>query len=125
MVESSPSYLRPIKMRDKLTISVVINGVGVNHRYQCAHYHSDTDVVAIKFKCCGTFYACIYCHEEMAGHEPELWGKDERQTYALACGNCRRTFSIEDYLRCEDNCPKCGTTLNPGCVSHYRFYFEL
>ncbi len=100
-------------------------GVGVNERTQCAHYHSERDIIAIKHKCCDTFYACISCHNELAGHAPAVWGKDERQTPAVLCGNCRTTLSIADYLACNNTCPACWAAFNPGCANHYPLYFEV
>lgn len=101
-----------------------VRGVSVNARSQCAHYHSERDIVAIRFSCCDTFYACIHCHEELAGHQPILWRKDERETHAIVCGNCQSTMSIRDYLECGNRCPSCEAEFNPGCALHYQFYFE-
>src|SRR5262249_40113668 len=66
-----------------LSRQIIVRGARVNQRTQCAHYRSDSDLVAIRFKCCETFYACIQCHEEMAGHVPLRWKKDERETHAI------------------------------------------
>jgi len=79
----------------------------------------------VKFKCCDTFYACIHCHEELAGHAPVVWGKDERETHAIFCGKCQKTLSIAEYLGCGNACPRCRAAFNPGCADHYRLYFEL
>ena len=46
------------------TAIITCHGTGVNERTQCAHYHSERDIIGIKFKCCDAFYACIQCHEE-------------------------------------------------------------
>jgi len=104
---------------------MIVRGVDVNDRTQCAHYRSDRDVVAIKFKCCETFYACIRCHEEVAGHVATRWRKDEREIHAILCGNCDQTLSINDYLGCGNSCPLCDAAFNPECVVHHPFYFEL
>jgi uncharacterized CHY-type Zn-finger protein len=100
-------------------------GVSVNERTQCAHYHSDLDIIAIRFKCCDKFYGCIHCHEEMAGHKPARWGKDERETLAVLCGHCSSILSIAEYLACNNSCPKCSAPFNPGCAKHHHLYFEL
>jgi uncharacterized CHY-type Zn-finger protein len=92
---------------------------------QCAHYQSERDVVAVRFKCCNAFYACIHCHEELAGHMPVVWGKGERETHAIFCGNCHKTLSIAEYLDCRNCCPLCGAAFNPQCAQHYDLYFEL
>jgi uncharacterized CHY-type Zn-finger protein len=102
-----------------------VHGVSVNEQTQCVHYHSAHDIVAIRFKCCDKFYACIHCHEEIAGHEPVLWGRDERETAAVLCGNCHSTLSIAEYLASGNTCPRCGALFNPGCAKHHDLYFEL
>ena len=42
-------------------------GVGVDQRSEsrCDHWHSELDIVAIKFPCCGKFYACRSYHDEV------------------------------------------------------------
>ena len=106
------------------TIPPLIKGTAVNARTQCVHYHSARDIIAIKFKCCDTFYACIQCHEEQADHPPVVWPKAEYHTEAVYCGNCRRTLSISGYLACGNACPHCQAAFNPGCANHYHLYFE-
>jgi uncharacterized CHY-type Zn-finger protein len=104
---------------------MVIRGVSVNERTQCAHYHSEQDIVAVRFKCCDEFYACIHCHAELAGHAPVVWGRQERHVHAIFCGNCRNTLAIAEYVSCQNACPRCGAGFNPNCKQHYQFYFEL
>ena len=103
---------------------VVCHGTRVNARTQCAHYHSERDIVAIQHKCCGEFYACIHCHNEAVDHPPHVWPKIEFQTEAIYCGNCHHTLSIASYLSCHNSCPHCQAAFNPGCANHYHFYFE-
>ena len=102
----------------------IIHGTAVNGRTQCAHYHSERDIVAIKHKCCGEFYACIECHNEAAGHQAELWPQVEFQSEAIYCGNCHQTLPIAHYLSCDSTCPHCQAAFNPGCANHYHLYFE-
>ena len=102
-----------------------IHGVGVTERAQCKHYRSDRDVVAIRFKCCDTFYACVDCHDQLAGHAAVVWSKGERDMPAIFCGACHGMFSIAQYLGCENKCPKCRAGFNPACANHYHLYFEL
>ena len=110
---------------EKQPIAAQCHGVGVNKRTQCAHYHSERDIIAIKHKCCDTFYACIQCHNEVAGHAPQVWGRGERQEQAVLCGNCYGTLSIAEYLACGNTCPACQAAFNPGCANHYHLYFEM
>jgi hypothetical protein len=60
----------------------------------------------------------------LAGHTPVVWGKDERETHAIFCGNCQETLSIAEYLGCGNSCPRCRAAFNPCCADHYRLYFE-
>ena len=110
---------------EKQPAATQCHGVGVNERTQCAHYHSERDIIAIKHKCCGTFYACIQCHTEVADHAPQVWGRGERQEQAVLCGNCHSTLSIAEYLACGNTCPACQAAFNPGCANHYHLYFEM
>lgn len=91
---------------------------------RCRHYHSEKDIIAIKFKCCGQWYACIHCHEELADHAPAQWPKEELAEEAVMCGACTTALSIEDYLASGNQCPSCGAAFNPGCANHYHYYFE-
>ena len=104
---------------------MTVRGVSLQEQTQCMHYHSELDVVAVRFKCCDTFYACVRCHDELANHPPSVWNKSERETNAIYCGSCRGTMSISEYLGCGSRCPLCGAAFNPGCADHYHFYFEL
>jgi len=105
--------------------TIVYHGVGVNERTQCAHYHSERDLIAIKLKCCGVFYACIKCHNETVDHAPVVWGRAERDAEAILCGNCYHMLRIADYFACNSRCPQCQAAFNPGCANHYDLYFEM
>src|SRR2546430_15670155 len=102
---------------------MVVRGATVGQQTQCVHYHSARDIVAIRFKCCDTFYACVHCHEELTDHRPLVWGKDERESPAVLCGKCQNTLSIAEYLNCGSLCPFCGAAFNPDCERHYDCYF--
>ena len=105
--------------------NTLVQGVGVNARTQCAHYHSERDIIAIKHKCCDTYYACIECHHELANHASVVWPKSERDAAAVLCGNCHNQLSIAEYLACDNTCPACQAAFNPGCANHYPLYFEI
>ncbi|KAG8161987.1 hypothetical protein KVR01_007752 [Diaporthe batatas] len=102
-----------------------VHGVQVSPTTQCAHWHSDLDIIAIKHKCCGQFYACISCHEALAGHTPQVWARQERHERAVLCGSCSRQLSVDEYLSSGSRCPGCGSAFNPGCARHYELYFEV
>ena len=102
-----------------------VRGIGVDEATRCAHWHSPLDVVAIRMKCCGEYYACKDCHDALAGHAIQLWPCGERDTRAVLCGICANEMSIQAYLDCADKCPACGAAFNPGCRLHRQFYFEV
>lgn len=101
----------------------VVRGSVVDDQTRCVHYHSDLDVVAIKFACCGEYYPCHLCHAESAGHPAALWPLTERSTEAILCGVCQGEISIAEYLETE-HCPLCSASFNPGCALHAHLYFE-
>lgn len=98
-------------------------GVAVDDKTRCAHYHSELDIIAIKFKCCGKWFPCYKCHSEIASHEPAAWEPDESSARAVLCGNCGEQLSISAYKACGSACPNCSARFNPGCESHYHLYF--
>ena len=55
----------------------------IDDQTRCRHYHSERDIIAIKFKCCETYYPCIFCHEEQADHQVEVWPTKEFDTKAV------------------------------------------
>ena len=103
---------------------IIVIGIDVDWQTRCFHYHSPVDVIAIKFKCCSTYFACYYCHEESADHDAEIWKVNEFETKAIICGCCKVEMTINTYLQCENICPNCNTGFNPRCINHHHFYFE-
>jgi uncharacterized CHY-type Zn-finger protein len=99
-------------------------GIDLDPQTRCAHYHSALDIVAIKMKCCGIYFACKQCHDALAGHAAEVWPRREWGQAAVLCGACAAELSIHQYLGCFDKCPTCRSPFNPGCRSHNRYYFE-
>ena len=39
-------------------------GRDLDPQTRCAHWHSPLDIIAIKMKCCGAYWACRECHDE-------------------------------------------------------------
>src|SRR5262245_41652795 len=103
---------------------MLIKGKPIDYQTRCVHYHTELDVIAIKFKCCGEYYPCIDCHEETAGHPAQPWRKAEFSTKAVLCGRCKTELSIAEYLSSGHQCPNCGGGFNPHCSLHYHLYFE-
>ncbi len=91
----------------------------------CVHYRSSKDVIAIRMKCCGRFYACVECHNQLESHPAEPYFATEFETRAVLCRKCGALLTIRKYLNCNFRCPACGAEFNPGCQKHYHYYFQL
>lgn len=104
---------------------VEVIGVDVDPETRCAHYHTEADIIAIKFKCCGKWFSCHQCHAELADHAVSVWLRGEFETPAILCGSCGHHLTISEYLACESICPRCRWRFNPGCAKHHHFYFEI
>ena len=104
--------------------NVNVAGIGVDDRTRCAHYHSERDIIAMKFKCCGEWFPCFECHAELAAHAPQVWPRTEFDVKVVLCGGCGHQLSVREYLDCVSTCPNCSRQFNPGCASHYELYFE-
>jgi uncharacterized CHY-type Zn-finger protein len=103
---------------------ILVHGVEVDSHTGCAHYRSGLDIVAIKFRCCQTYYACYHCHEAEAGHPAQVWNRCEFAEKAILCGACGEELTVYQYLQCSAVCPACKARFNPGCRQHYHLYFE-
>ncbi|MGH9609274.1 MAG: glutamine amidotransferase [Bryobacteraceae bacterium] len=103
----------------------LVKGIEVDAQTRCAHYRKPEDVVAIKMKCCGVYYACKDCHEALAGHAIQVWPRGEWERRAVLCGSCGTEMTIRRYLECGSQCPNCQAPFNPGCRNHYHLYFEI
>jgi uncharacterized CHY-type Zn-finger protein len=110
---------------DGNSIAVQVMGKPIDHQTRCIHYHTVNDIIAIKFKCCDQYYPCYSCHEETAGHAVEQWPKHQWNCKAILCGNCKHQLTIEEYMRCDNQCPQCKALFNPNCKMHYQLYFEM
>jgi uncharacterized CHY-type Zn-finger protein len=102
-----------------------VRGIDVTALTQCSHWHSERDIIAIRHKCCGDYYACITCHEALAGHKAEVWPKDRWDIKAVLCGACGHEMTIAEYIACTSTCPGCQAAFNPGCAAHYPLYFDM
>ncbi|WP_051171984.1 CHY zinc finger protein [Microbacterium indicum] len=100
----------------------VVRGRVVDDETRCAHYRSPLDVVAIRFACCGDWYPCHLCHEEVAGHPIRPWPEGSGGELAVLCGVCRAEIAISAY-RGASACRACGARFNPGCALHDGIYF--
>lgn len=103
---------------------VTVHGVELDPNTRCRHYRSALDVIAIRMRCCATYYACIDCHVELAGHPAAVWLRSEWDCPAVFCGVCGTEMTVNQYLHAGDRCPNCAAAFNPGCRNHYHLYFE-
>jgi len=101
-----------------------VRGLHLDPQTRCAHYHSSLDIIAIKMKCCGVYYACKDCHIELADHPISVWPRAEFHQRAVLCGTCGRELTIHQYLQCDSRCPHCHAAFNPLCAHHHHSYFE-
>lgn len=104
---------------------VHVYGATVDNETRCTHYHTDLDIIAIKFKCCDKYYPCIHCHNEAETHPAEQWSADTfTSTKAVLCGVCRYEMTIQTYMQAT-HCPQCQSQFNSRCRLHYPYYFEV
>lgn len=104
---------------------MIVKGKLVDDQTRCEHYYSEQDIIAIKFKCCDTYYPCFECHQETTNHQTLVWNKNEFDTLAILCGNCKQEISIQEYIQSNHQCPNCKSHFNPKCSNHYHLYFEI
>jgi uncharacterized CHY-type Zn-finger protein len=104
---------------------MLIKGKPIDAQTRCVHWHSELDVIAIKFKCCGEYYPCYECHEETAGHQAEQWLPSEFDQKAILCGRCNSELTIQAYLSAGHQCPTCQGAFNPKCTNHHHLYFSV
>lgn len=102
---------------------VTVRGVGLGSETRCAHYDSPRDVIAIRFPCCGEYYACYECHAVRTGHGAERWPAEAHDERAVLCGVCDTELTIAEYLDSDHACPVCDAAFNPGCAGHHHHYF--
>ena len=100
-----------------------VYGVDVGPETRCAHYHGDTDIIAIRFACCDRFYACHACHKAVADHPAKVWPVSAFDTPAVLCGACGHILTVRNYLNSVSTCTSCGAAFNPGCSRHRHLYF--
>jgi uncharacterized CHY-type Zn-finger protein len=102
-----------------------VRGVNLDPQTRCEHFHGPTDIIAIKMKCCGVYYACKDCHAALTEHEIEVWPEREWSQEAILCGACGVKLTIHQYLQSEFRCPTCRAQFNPRCRSHHHLYFQV
>src|SRR5208282_4687222 len=92
-------------------------GLNLDPQTRCLHYHSPLDIIAIKMKCCATYYACKDCHDALAAHFLEPWPECEWHTPAILCGACRTELTISAYLACNSIAPRAARPSTPAAAT--------
>jgi uncharacterized CHY-type Zn-finger protein len=100
-----------------------VRGIDLDAQTRCVHYKTELDIVAIKMRCCGVYYACKECHKALADHALEVWPQSEWDRPAVLCGACHYEMAIREYMTSGYRCPHCQAQFNPGCRNHHQFYF--
>lgn len=106
--------------------NIIVHGCEIDKLTKCIHWHSDKDIIAIKFKCCNKYYSCYSCHEALETHAVIRWSLDDTIN-VIICGSCGSEMSIDKYLNCNFICPNesCKQMFNHRCSNHYHLYFDL
>lgn len=106
---------------------ISLQGDLLDNKTRCGHYHTELDIIAIKFKCCQTYYPCYQCHSECHpanSHQLRRWNRQELDhEYVILCGECKSELKFDEYQIL--SCKYCGSRFNPGCKLHYDLYFDL
>jgi uncharacterized CHY-type Zn-finger protein len=125
VVMTEPSADPSVDRSDAGVTRPVVRGVGLDAQSRCAHYNGPTDIVAIRFMCCGEYSACKDCQAALAGHAIEVWPRAEWAALAILCGACGAGLTILAYLGGDARCRACGAGFNPLCRRHHHFYFDV
>jgi len=110
---------------DRIIAGLMVKGKVIDNQTRCAHYHTDLDIIAIKFKCCDTYYPCYSCHKEATDHLAVTWAINERDKKAILCGACGHELTIQEYMASNNTCTSCQSLFNPNCKKHYDLYFTM
>ncbi|TFE02046.1 CHY zinc finger protein [Jeotgalibacillus salarius] len=101
-----------------------VYGAVTDSETRCVHYHSELDIIAIKFYCCGRYFPCVSCHNEHGCDNRQVWPSERFDEKAILCGKCGMELTISEYLKSNSQCPSCHSHFNPGCSLHKHYYFE-
>ncbi len=110
---------------DRIIGGLMVKGKVIDNQTRCSHYHTNLDIIAIKFKCCNTYYPCYSCHAETTDHRAITWKVNERDEKAILCGVCGHELTVQEYMDSNNTCPLCQSSFNPNCKKHYDLYFTM
>ncbi|RSL33378.1 hypothetical protein D7Z54_10420 [Salibacterium salarium] len=101
-----------------------IYGISPDSNSRCYHYHKPHDIISMQFFCCGEYFCCFKCHNELSDHTARQWPENKFYQKAILCGSCGTQITIHEYLKSGYLCPYCNASFNPGCRNHYHLYFQ-
>ncbi|AET38894.1 Hot13p Ecym_3408 [Eremothecium cymbalariae DBVPG len=122
---------------------VTIKGRLIDAESRCVHWNSRLDIIALKLKCCESFYACYSCHQELThkDHATHKYNINKSpMEHVILCGVCKNTMTFQKYtsrsfgeadqegISTQNQpfcCPFCNSPFNPGCKLHYDLYFDF
>jgi uncharacterized CHY-type Zn-finger protein len=110
--------------KDRIIHGVLVKGNVIDSETRCTHYHTNLDIIALKFKCCNTYYPCYTCHQEAVDHAPTTWELTERDEKVVLCGVCGHELTITEYLASNNTCPSCQSHFNPNCKKTLSLVFQ-
>jgi uncharacterized CHY-type Zn-finger protein len=116
---------RDITPHNRIIGGLMVKGKVIDDQTRCSHYYTELDIIAIKFKCCDTYFPCYSCHSEETDHKAVTWEINERDEKAILCGVCGHELSITEYMESNNTCPRCQSSFNPNCKKHYDLYFTM
>lgn len=104
-----------------------LDGLFVDEYTRCEHYHTDLDIIALKFKCCNAYYPCYQCHEQLVTHETQKFNVSAHsEELVILCGYCKLELTFSQYSKSDPvECMNCHKPFNCGCKAHYNLYFEM
>ena len=73
-----------------------VQGDLIDDETRCAHYGGATDIIAIRFRCCGRWFPCFECHAAEADHLAEIWRASDFDKPAVLCGVCGYQLTIDE-----------------------------
>ncbi|CCC71641.1 hypothetical protein NCAS_0H03310 [Naumovozyma castellii] len=108
----------------------LIHGDLIDNESRCTHWHSNLDIISLKFKCCpGIYWACYQCHQEQTTHPLQKFDLIlDKDVPVIICGHCYQQMTFDQYqhfnAKNQLSCSHCNALFNPGCQLHYHLYFD-
>ncbi|EGW30027.1 uncharacterized protein SPAPADRAFT_144251 [Spathaspora passalidarum NRRL Y-27907] len=115
-----------ISTQQVISPDLTLKGQLVDKHSRCIHYHTTIDIIALKYKCCQTYYPCFQCHQELTNHKVEKYNLTDLESIKVVlCGECYNELLFDEYKNNQMKCVYCHHEFNPGCSLHYDLYFDI